>query len=197
MHFKQPIGEIEYDLHRAEKAGSGGFQIAYHRELENMIIDALPIRLQPSLHVNASQFRRILDAVRKIVLEWSLKLEVDGILGNGMTFSGEEKARAQEHSVTYNIKNIYQGTFDYSQIQVEAISSTHQQAAHQFDPDLLRTLVAALKEAISQLPLEAKQAQELDADITAGDDLCRLLPYGLCPADFAEGFEMASKKLTA
>jgi len=121
--------------------------------------------LRPSLNVGASQFRRILDAVRKIVLEWSLKLEADGILGDGMTFSGEEKARAKEKSVTYHIKNYIHGTFDHSQVQVEAVASTQQQKTHDFNPAQLTALAAALREALPQLALTEKQAQELAADV--------------------------------
>jgi hypothetical protein len=165
MHFNQPIGELEYDLRQAEKSGSEGFQFAYSNEAENMLMNAIRFRLRPSLNVGASQFRRLLDAVRKIVLEWSLKLEADGILGDGMTFSGEEKARAKEKSVTYHIKNYIHGKFDHSQVQVEAVSSTQQQNTHHFDPAQLTAVVAALREALPKLALAEKQAEELAADL--------------------------------
>jgi len=45
----------------------------------------------------------ILDTVRNLVLDWSLRLEADGILGEGMTFTKEEKERAT--AKTYNLQN--------------------------------------------------------------------------------------------
>jgi hypothetical protein len=165
MQFNQPIGELEYDLRRAEKAGSGSFQIGYSQQAENMLMQAIKFRLRPSLHVSSSRFRRILDAVRKIVLEWSLKLESDGILGDGMTFSGEEQARAKEKSVTYHIKNYIHGTFDHSLVQVEAISSTQQVQTPEFDLAQITALIAALREALPRLALAETPSQELAADL--------------------------------
>ena len=91
MHFNTPISELEHDLSGAIKSGSSSFQVSFSPEIENMLMEAIEHRLQPSLHMNASQFQRVLDAVRKIILEWSLKLEVDGITGEGMSFYQKKK----------------------------------------------------------------------------------------------------------
>lgn len=50
-----------------------------------------------------SEIAGIIDSVRNILLEWSLKLEKDGILGDGITFSKEEKEKAS--TVNYHIQN--------------------------------------------------------------------------------------------
>ena len=52
--------------------------------------------MEPSLHVSRTSFARICDAIRNAVLKWSLELEKDGILGEGMSFSSEEKKIAAE-----------------------------------------------------------------------------------------------------
>ena len=36
----------------------------------------------------------VIDAVRTMILNWSLKLEEEGILGEGLSFSEEEKQKA-------------------------------------------------------------------------------------------------------
>jgi hypothetical protein len=51
---------------------------------------------EPSLHVARTAFARIGDSVRNAVLKWSLELEKDGIKGDGMSFSPEEKKIAAE-----------------------------------------------------------------------------------------------------
>jgi AbiTii len=165
MHFNQPIGELEYELRQAEKSGSDSFQVSYALKTERMLMNAIDFGLRPTLHVNASQFRRILDAVRKIVLEWSLKLEADGIRGEGMAFSREEKARAKQKAVTYNIKNYIHGQFDRSQVQVEAQASSQRQEIQQFGAKELASLVATLKEALPNLALSGNQAREFAADL--------------------------------
>lgn len=52
--------------------------------------------LEPVRTVGRNQVAAILDAVRTTILEWSLALEADEILGEGMTFSPDEKKRAHE-----------------------------------------------------------------------------------------------------
>lgn len=47
----------------------------------------------PTLIVPRNAVEGMLDAVRNTVLDWSLKLEREGVLGEGMTFSREEKER--------------------------------------------------------------------------------------------------------
>ncbi len=50
--------------------------------------------MEPIRTVPAVQLDMVIDAVRTTILEWSLKLEHAGIMGDGMTFSNEEKERA-------------------------------------------------------------------------------------------------------
>jgi hypothetical protein len=53
----------------------------------------------PVLVVDRSQVISILDRVRSLVLDWSLKLESKGIIGSGMTFSKEEKQTARQSHI--------------------------------------------------------------------------------------------------
>lgn len=50
--------------------------------------------LTPTELIAPSQFQRILETVRDVVLEWSLKLEEEGIVGEDMTFSKKEQNKA-------------------------------------------------------------------------------------------------------
>ena len=142
MHFNQPIGQIEHELKHAEKSGSEGFYVSYSPAVEKKLMDAIDFRLQPFLNISASEFQKILDAVRKIVLEWTLKLEADGIIGQGMTFSKEEKEKAQ--SITYNIKNYIEG-IEHSQIQIESVASGQSLSVSQFDVSKLKEVIQALR----------------------------------------------------
>ena len=163
MHFNTPIGELEHDLIGAIKSGSSAFQVSYSPSVEKMLMNAIQFRLQPSLNINASQFQGILDAVRRIILEWSLKPEADGITGEGMSFSSEEKARAQ--SVTYNIKNYIQGNIQDSQIQIEATNSTQSKSV-EFDIGQVGKLIEALKSTIEVVGIDQQGKQELESEIS-------------------------------
>lgn len=162
MHFNTPIGELEHDLINAQKSGSDAFQVSFSPTVEKMLMDAISYRLQPSLHINASQFQGVLDAVRKIILEWSLKLEEDGITGEEMSFSSEEKNKAQ--SVTYNIKNYIEGNIQDSQIQIEATNSS-QSKTIEFDAGKLADLIKALRGTIDVIGVDEKGKQELNSEI--------------------------------
>jgi len=162
MHFNTPIGELEHDLIGARKSGSSAFQVSYSPSVEKMLMDAIEFRLQPSLHINASQFQRVFDAVRKIILEWSLKLEEDGITGEGMSFTIKEKERAQ--AVTYNIKNYIHGNIQDSQIQIEAQNSTQAKTV-EFDVGQVIKLIEALKITIDIVGINQHGKLELQSEI--------------------------------
>lgn len=58
----------------------------------------------PFLYVNRISFESILNAIRREILNWSLKLELEGILGEGLIFSVEEKEVVK--SIQYNIGTV-------------------------------------------------------------------------------------------
>ena len=64
-----------------------------------------PIPMECLRIVSTSLLVAILNAVRNTILEWSLRLEQQGILGEGMKFNSEEKAKAMTS------QNIHIGSF--------------------------------------------------------------------------------------
>lgn len=60
--------------------------------------------------VQRSQIVGILDAVRNTILEWALKLESEGILGDGISFSDDEKHKASSSTIIQHVENFnFQG----------------------------------------------------------------------------------------
>jgi hypothetical protein len=163
MFFNQPIGEIEHSLVHSNRAGPGVFHVAFSPANEKILIEMMQIPMKPSLEVSGSQLHRIIDAVRNIILKWSIKLESDGILGDEMSFSREEKEKA--HSITYNIKNYIQGQFDHSQIQLESVNSVQKGSFQDLDLVELRKIITSLKGALDGLELERDVKDELIAEI--------------------------------
>lgn len=62
--------------------------------------------LLPFRRVAPSQIVGILDRVRNIILDWSLELELKGILGDGMTFSDAERQKAKTEIQIQNFQGI-------------------------------------------------------------------------------------------
>ncbi len=67
--------------------------------------------------ISGTDLKKILASVKNILLDWTLKLEELGIVGDGLTFSDEEKNKAEtSKELNTYIINIY-GDVNDSQIQ--------------------------------------------------------------------------------
>lgn len=76
-------------------------------EMSQALNDGMDIGVDMELHVFVSPHivRAIVEHVKNCLLEWTLKLEAEGIVGNEMSFSTEETQRAQ--SVPQQIYNYF------------------------------------------------------------------------------------------
>lgn len=140
-------------------------------------------------------YHRILNAVRNIILEWALELEANGILGEGLAFSTEEKQTAS--NITFNIKQLIQqggtkmnveisnstvGMLNTGEILAESITanvSTLNDSNQQQIAEALRILTDAVKssqdvssqvqtEILEQLQLISEQATLAPPERKAG-----------------------------
>jgi len=92
---RQPISQIEALVETAKDPKSSLITMA--PELEELLREYYPIPYEIRIHIDVSQVKGVLEAVRDVVLNWSLKLEKDGILGEEMSFSQEEKQIAAKN----------------------------------------------------------------------------------------------------
>lgn len=135
MHMNMAVDELEAFV--AGK-GEGGIAVSYRPSLEQQLMDGMDPPLKPSVHFPAPLIKGILGRVRTIVLDWALKLEKQGVLGENMTFSVAERVTAS----TINIETLIQGTAN-SQIQVRSVNSTQQQGVgHEQLEDIARLIQA-------------------------------------------------------
>jgi hypothetical protein len=93
-YLHQPISELE----KLINSSSNTLIIKYGSEVEKAIMYRFNLDVQPTLHVTKANASRVLEEVRDTILRWSLHLEENGILGEGMTFSSNEKESATEHN---------------------------------------------------------------------------------------------------
>lgn len=92
-----------------------------------------------------------------------MKLESEGVTGEGMSFSSTEKELAQ--AITYNVKTLIQGNVQDSQIQIESSDSTQSQTTN-FDIEQLVKLVEALRTTIDSIGIEDTDKNELESEIS-------------------------------
>lgn len=155
----QSIAEIETIAKSG--AGDGTLGMNFAPEQEAMLRKAIGMNLQICLIVQLSSITKILDAVRNAVLEWSLKLEQDGIHGEGMTFTPEEKKAAGR--AAYNITNFF-GPVHSSQIQHGTQHSVQIQASG-LNLGEVAKFIDVLKGQAEALPLSSDGKAELAAEI--------------------------------
>ncbi len=117
----------------------------------------------PTLLVNKSTTNAIVEAVRATILNWALKLEEDGILGEGLSFSKKEKETASNSnlSINYFINHMSQ-----SQIQ-QGMDNLHQtQTFSNFDNEKVEKLIISLEKEIETLGLDKTHIYEMRAEIS-------------------------------
>ena len=127
--------------------------------------------LPPVRTVSRNQIEGIVEAVRTAILEWTLRLESEGILGEGMTFTQKEKERAI-NSPNIRIDN-FQGIL--GNVNQSTISQNLTQTVKRGDFESLRerlesagigrTEIQELKEAI-QTDGEPKSEKELGSNVS-------------------------------
>jgi hypothetical protein len=111
--INQSISEIEHLLLNAE--ATGHLTVSYDAQTMKELRRVLGSDTKPELHIQHSMLKKILDAVQNRILNWSLQLEKDGILGEGMSFTSEELTKASRAESTY--VTIINGGMHASQLQ--------------------------------------------------------------------------------
>lgn len=112
-----------------------------------------------------SQAQRIIDMVRNIILEWTLKLEEDGILGEGIRFSQKEKQEAEKQNYTVNnIQNNFHRNVSGLQVQQHTQNSTQTQV-NEMDVEKVLTFISNLQEHLSQTGLSEDNQKNIEIEI--------------------------------
>lgn len=159
-----PISEISELSNRS----SGTFQMHLSAEIANWIaeISDMPESMQIVLSVSTHFLNSIMEQVKNCLLDWTIRLEAAGILGDGIQFSQEETNMAKE--IPQQINNYY-GTVvngDISQSQV--VSGDHNSIA--FNYGQAANLMEKVRDSISREQLsdeDREGAMELIAEAEA------------------------------
>jgi hypothetical protein len=168
---KIPVSQMEALLSSAE-GGKQDVMISISAGLANQLRESLRIPYEIMYSANSSQLARILDAVRQRVLDWALKLESDGILGDGLLFSQEEKKRVSKEGDIYNIhaQTVVASLGPVSDRATVNVTQTIQGV----DLGQLRALLEGLRQTLGDTAFKGREDVEeslakLDAEAASGE----------------------------
>lgn len=156
----QTIAEIESLLGSESKSRT--LQMPYSAKTEQQLRKSIDFDTQITLVIPCTALVRIVDAVRTIVLNWSIKLEEDGIIGESLTFTSQERETAERAS--YNINNFY-GPVQSPQIQQQTSKSFQVSSVDQFDIDSVNNFLSNIGRQIENLDLSSDTKKELNSEI--------------------------------
>jgi hypothetical protein len=160
----QSIAEIENILEGSSKQAS--LHLPFPQEIQRRLCEGMPFETEVTLIVQYSSLIRIVDSVRTIILNWTIKLEEDGILGEDLSFTSKEKHQARTHS--YNITNFF-GPVQGPQVQLGSDHSVQISATFDFDADAVRGLLGRLRAQLGDLGLSPDKCAEAEAEIGTVD----------------------------
>lgn len=104
------LGDPVGDIIELEKKSENHFYIHFPADVSKSLdkMCTTPFPTNYSLQVSTHKLKSIIEQVINCLLEWTIRLEAEGILGEGMQFSTTEKASAQRLPQTIN--NYYGNT---------------------------------------------------------------------------------------
>lgn len=138
-----------------------GEQFAFFNKMFNS-----PLPMKYALHIPTTAVKDIEEKVKNTILEWTLKLESEGIVGENMVFSETEKESAVNMPQTVN--NYYGNTsvINSPSDNVQIVSGSENTVT--FSYDKVKDVVDAVEKSISESDLskeDMETATELLADI--------------------------------
>ncbi len=143
----QPISELQ---ELCQQNGEGTVILQFSAERMKIIasIFSTPIPMQFALHISQHLLKSIIELVKNCILEWTIRLENEGVLGEGMRFSQEESAMAQKVPQTINY---YYGTVINGEVkQSQVVSGNQNTISFNYDQasDLIKKVKGTIKDEL-------------------------------------------------
>ena len=100
--------------------------LQFNATMNNYLSKCSDFNTKYALMIGTNQIYSIIERVRNIILDWSITLEENGILGDELQFSDAEKEIANKTPVINHYTNNFYGTVSETQIQ-QATTNSQQQ----------------------------------------------------------------------
>jgi len=160
-HVFQSAPEIEQVV-RGVEGREGILEVPFSQEAESNLFGAMDSPRQIRRRVTYAQVSGIVEAVRTTILRWALKLESEGILGEGMTFAAEDRRKTEtgNHNIQVFIGNTSAGNIqqgDGAKVEI-----------HELSPEMMEKIAAwigQLRSDLNKIEMAATEKQEAQAEI--------------------------------
>lgn len=151
--LRDSVASIESNL----ETGKNSFHVPYPHELAHRFQQQI-MGMTPSVQISRGALVAVLEGVRNIVLDWAMELEAKGVLGEGMTFSDTDRARAAMATKTTinNVTNI-QGDVNNSQLQQASDNSAQAQSNVDIDFEKVGWVVDKIEEDVSKFAIDDEE----------------------------------------
>lgn len=109
-----PLHQSISSLTETYTSNEGSIQFTLNAEINDFLNRSTDgFETQFSFNTSRNEIYRILSTVRNKILDWALFLEENGIVGEGMAFTDEEKKKAHDTQIINNyINNFYSEVSD-------------------------------------------------------------------------------------
>ena len=107
-----------------DSANGSNATLQFNAGMNNLLSKLSDFNTKYALMISANQIYNIMERVRTIVLDWSITLEENDILGEGLQFTKREKDIAVSSSTINNYTNNFYGDVRETQIQQDTSQST-------------------------------------------------------------------------
>lgn len=151
----QAIGELD-DL---IKTDSSTFMIDYNASAKKSIMEAIDFETDIKFMAGRSAITGILEGVRNLILDWALKLEKAGVIGEGISFSKKDVEKAQAVNTTYSIGHIENFAGAIGNISDQANVSIQQ--ANGFSSEKVINLIDQIKKFLPEVELKSEESESV------------------------------------
>lgn len=107
-----------------DSANGSNATLQFNAGMNNLLSKLSDFNTKYALMISENQIYNIMERVRNIVLDWSITLEENDILGEGLQFTKREKDIAVSSSTINNYTNNFYGDVRETQIQQDTSEST-------------------------------------------------------------------------
>jgi hypothetical protein len=164
----QPVGELDDIL----KSDSNTLEMSYSSEGKMAIAKSIGMQTDIKFFMGRSSVAGILEGVRNTILDWSLKLEKEGILGEGLSFSQKEQEKALDPNVTYKIDHIDNFAGNIGNVSGSAKINVHQ--IHDGSKAEIQELIKQIRQYAPQINLDKSAKGELETEVALLEDEIKL-----------------------
>jgi AbiTii len=147
----ESIGSLEQSLQSRPVGKRGQIMFPYSQERKEVLRKAIRATTDTGIFLTEGQVWGIVEAVRNLVLNWSLELEKAGVLGEEMLFTEQEKEDAGTVTQQFIIQNV--GVLG----NVSGSATVSNQQSTGLDATAMQDFVTQALAVTSQLPTGMQQ----------------------------------------